>query len=83
MAAAALTREDGIYPVAQAWRLEKVGLKERVGINLASLCPGSSKPVFVEFIAPPTRTPEEYRTEIKSTRGDQMRAHRPATATPD
>jgi hypothetical protein len=40
-AAAALAREHGVYAVAQALRLDYIGLKKRVGGEVASQRPAS------------------------------------------
>jgi hypothetical protein len=81
-AAAALAREHGVYAVAQALRLDYMGLKKRLG-GVASRRPGKAKPVFVELIAPPPATGEECRIEFESTRGDKMRIHWPVRTAPD
>jgi len=81
-AAAALAREHGVYAVAQALRLDYMGLKKRLGEG-ANRRPGKSKPVFVELIAPPPAKQEECRIEFESTRGDKMRIHWPVSTVPD
>lgn len=82
-AAAELAREHGVYAVAQALRLDYMGLKKRLG-EVASRRPGKSKPVFVELIAPPPRTTcEECVIEIDSTGGGKMRIHWPVRVAPD
>ena len=80
--AAELAREHGVYAVAQALRLDYMGLKKRLG-DVASRRPGKSKPVFVELIAPPPTQPEKCLNEFESTRGDKMRIHWPASTAPD
>ena len=82
-AAATLAREHGVHAVAQALRLDYMGLKKRVGGEVASQRPANSKPVFVELIAPPPTKPEECLIEFESTRGDKMRIHWPASIAPD
>ena len=82
-AAAALARQHGVYAVAQALRLDYMGLKKRVGGGVASQRPANSKPVFVELIAPPPAQPEKCLIEFESTRGDKMRIHWPASTAPD
>jgi len=77
-AAAALARERGVYAVAQALRLDYMGLKKRLG-DVPSQRPANSKPVFVELIAPPPTQPEKCLIEFESTRGDKMRIHWPAS----
>lgn len=80
-AAAGLAREHGVYAVAQALRLDYMGLKKRVGGEVASQRPARSEAVFVELIAPPLAKtlakPEECLIEFESTRGDKMRIHWP------
>lgn len=82
-AAAALARQHGVYAVAQALRLDYMGLKKRVGGGVASQRPANSKPVFVELIAPPPAQPAKCLIEFESTRGDKMRIHWPASTAPD
>ena len=73
-AAAELAREHGVYAVAQAMRLNYMGLKKRLG-EVASRRPNKSSPVLVEWIAsPPRATCEECLIEFKSTRGGKMRS---------
>ncbi len=81
-AAAELAREHGVYAVAQALRLDYMGLKKRLG-EVASRRPGNSKPVFVELIAPPPAACEECLIEFESTRGGKMRIHWPVRVAPD
>ena len=81
-AAAELARAHGVYAVAQALRLDYMGLKKRLG-EVASRRPNKSKPVFVELIAPPSAKHEECLIEFESTRGDKMRIHWPVRVAPD
>ena len=81
-AAAELAREHGVYAVAQPLRLDYRGLKKRLG-EVASRRPDKSKPVFVEFIAPPPPAWEECLIEFESTRGGKMRIHLPVRTAPD
>ena len=81
-AAAELAREHGVYAVAQALRLDYMGLKKRLG-EAVGRRPGNSKPVFVELIAPPPAACEECLIEFESTRGDKMRIHWPVRTAPD
>lgn len=82
-AAAELTREHGVYVVAQALRMDYMGLKKRLG-EAASRRPNKSRPVFVELIAPPPPAKcEECLIEFESTRGDKMRIHWPVRVAPD
>jgi len=80
--AAELAREHGVHAVAQALRLDYMGLKKRLG-EVAGRRPGKSKPVFVELIAPPPAKYEEWLIEFESTRGDKMRIHWPVRTAPD
>jgi hypothetical protein len=81
-AATELAREHGVHAVAQALRLDYMGLKKRLG-EVAGRQPGKSKPVFVELIAPPPAKYEEWLIEFESTRGDKMRIHWPVRTAPD
>ena len=82
-AAAELAREHGVYAVAQALRLDYVGLKKRLG-EVGDRRPNKSKPVFVELIAPPPQaTGEECLIEFESARGGKMRIHWPVRVAPD
>ena len=81
-AAAELAREHGVYAVAQALRLDYMGLKKRLG-EAAGRRPDKSKPVFVELIAPPPARGEECRIEFESTHGGKMRIHWPVKVAPD
>jgi hypothetical protein len=82
-AAAELAREHGVYAVAQALRLDYMGLKRRLGGEVASQRPDKSKTVFVELMAPPPAKCEECLIEFESTRGDKMRIHWPVRTAPD
>lgn len=81
-AAAELAREHGVYAVAQALRLDYMGLKKRLG-EVTPCRPDKPKPVFVELIAPPPTKSEECLIEFESTRGDKMRIHWPVGTAPD
>jgi len=81
-AAAKLAREHGVYTVAQALRLDYMGLKKRLG-DVASQRPAKSNPVFVELMAPPPAKYEECLIEFESTRGGKMRIHWPVRTAPD
>lgn len=82
-AAAELAREHGVYAVAQALRLDYMGLKRRLGGEVASQRPDKSKTVFVELIAPPLAKSEECLIEFESARGGKMRIHWPVRTAPD
>jgi hypothetical protein len=82
-AAAELARVHGVYAVAQALRLDYMGLKRRLGGEVARRRPDKSKPVFAELIAPPPAAGEECLIEIDSTRGGKMRIHWPVRTAPD
>ena len=81
-AAVELAREYGVHAVAQALRLDYMGLKKRLG-EVASRRPDKSKPVFVELITPPPAAREECLIEFESERGDKMRIHWPVRVAPD
>ena len=81
-AAAELAREHGVYAVAQALRLDYMGLKKRLG-EVASRRPNKSKPVFVELIAPSPAAGEECLIAFESTRGGKMSIHWPVRVAPD
>ena len=81
-AAAELARAHGVYAVAQALRLDYMGLKKRLG-QVANRRPGKSKPVFVELIAPPSAKHEGCLIEFESTRGGKMSIHWPVRVAPD
>ena len=81
-AAAELAHEHGVYAVAQALRLDYMGLKKRLG-EVASRRPDKSKPVFVELIAPPPAAREECLIEFESARGGKVRIHWPVRVAPD
>ena len=79
---AKLARAHGVYVVAQALRLDYMGLKRRLGGEAESRRADKSKPVFVELIAPLPRL-EECLIEFESTRGGKMRIHWPVRVAPD
>jgi hypothetical protein len=60
-----------------------MGLRKRVGGEVASQRPADAQSVFVELIGPPVGKPEECLIEFESTRGDKMRIHWPASTAPD
>jgi len=82
-AAAELAREHGVYAVAQALRLDYMGLKRRLDGEVVRQRPDESKPVFVELIATLPPTGEECLIEIDSTGGSKMRIHWPVRVAPD
>jgi hypothetical protein len=82
-AAAELARAHGVHAVAQALRLDYMGLKRRLGGEVARRGPNKSKPVFVELIAPPPAKCGECLIELESTSGDKMRIHWPVRVAPD
>lgn len=73
----ALARDHGVYSVAQALRLDDMGLRKRVGGEVASQRPADSQSVFVE-LGLPVGKPEECLIEFESTRGNKMRIKWPA-----
>ena len=81
-AAAELAREHGVYAVAQALRLDYMGLKKRLGEG-ANRRRSKSKPVFVELITPPPAACEDCLIEFESARSGKMRIHWPVRVAPD
>ena len=82
-AAAALAREHGVYAIAQALRLDYMGLRKRVGGEVASQRPADAQSVFVELIAPSSSAGEECLIAFESTRGGKMSIHWPVCTAPD
>jgi hypothetical protein len=81
-AAVELARQHGVYAVAHPLRLDYMGLKKRL-----TAAPGfrrkTSKPAFVELIAPHPVTPEECMIELESSSGSKMRIQWKTAAPPD
>jgi len=81
-AATELAKEHGLYTVAQALKLDYLGLKKRVGDS----APRRRKPAsarFVELIAPGPPKLDECVIEFESTRGGKMRIQWKAGTPPD
>lgn len=81
-AAVELARRHGVYAVAQPLRLDYMGLKRRLG-GAATLQRETTKPAFIELIAPPRATLEECVIELESVSGGKMRIQWKAAAPPD
>jgi hypothetical protein len=81
-AAVGLARQHGVYAVAHPLRLDYMGLKKRLG-GIPSLRRKATQPAFVELIAPPPATLEEWVIEFESSRGGKMRIQWKASAPPD
>src|SRR6266852_5103217 len=81
-AAVELARQHGVYSVAHPLRLDYMGLKKRLAAA-PSLRRMTSKPAFVELIAPHPATLEECVIELESSGGSKMRIQRRTTAPPD
>jgi len=81
-AAVELARQHGVYSVAHPLRLDYMGLKKR--LTAAPRLPRkTSKPAFVELIAPHPATLEECVIEVESSGGSKMRIQWKTTAPPD
>ncbi len=81
-AAVELARQHGVYSVAHPLRLDYMGLKKHLG-GAPSLRQKATKPAFVELIAPPPATREEWVIELESSGGSKMRIQWKTTAPPD
>jgi hypothetical protein len=81
-AAVELARQHGVYSVAHPLRLDYMGLKKRL-TAAPSLPRKTSKPAFVELIAPHPATQEECVIEVESSGGSKMRIQWKTTAPPD
>ena len=81
-AAVELARRHGVYAVAQPLRLDYMGLKRRLD-GATTLRRETSKPAFLELIASPPATLEEYVIEFESVGGGKMRIQWKAAAPPD
>ena len=81
-AAVELARQHGVYCVAHPLRLDYMGLKKRLAAG-PSLRRRTSKPAFVELIAPHPATLEEWVIELESSGGSKMRIQWKTTAPPD
>jgi hypothetical protein len=81
-AAVELARQHGVYSVAHPLRLDYVGLKKRLA-GAPSLRRKTTKPAFVELIAPHPVTLGECVIEFESTSGGKMRIQWKASVPPD
>ena len=77
-----LARQHGVYSVAHALRLDYMRLKKRLG-GSGSPTRRSTKPAFVELIAPHPATLEECIIEFESSSGGKMRIQWRAAVPPD
>jgi len=81
-AAVELAREHGVYPVAHPLRLDYTRLKERLGGSPA-VRRKTSRPAFVELVAPACEQLEECVIEFESRGGSKMRIQWKAATPPD
>jgi hypothetical protein len=81
-AAVELARQHGVYPVAHPLRLDYMQLKRRLG-GVPSSRRKTTKPVFVELVAPSPGKVDEWVIEVESSRGAKMRIQWKATVPPD
>jgi hypothetical protein len=81
-AAVELARQHGVYSVAHPLRLDYMGLKKRLA-GVSRLRRKTTKPAFVELIAPLPATLEECMIELESSGGSKMRIQWKTTAPPD
>ena len=81
-AAVELARQHGVYPVAHPLRLDYMQLKKRLG-GVPSPRRKTTKPAFVELVAPTPGKLDECVIEFESSHGAKMRIHWKATVPPD
>jgi hypothetical protein len=81
-AAVELARQHGVYPVAHPLRLDYMQLKKRLG-EVPSPRRKTTKPAFVELVAPSPGKVDEWVIEVESSRGAKMRIQWKATVPPD
>ena len=81
-AAVELARQHGVYPVAHPLRLDYMQLKKRLG-GVPSPRRKTTKPAFVELVAPTPGKLDGCVIEFESSRGDKMRIQWKATVPPD
>jgi hypothetical protein len=81
-AAVELARQHGVYPVAHPLRLDYMQLKKRLG-GVPSPRRKTTKPAFVELVAPSPGKVDEWVIEVESSRGAKMRIQWKATVPPD
>ena len=82
-AAIELARQYGVYPVAHPLRLDYTRLKKQLGGPPTRRQRRTTKPAFVELIAPLPATLEECMIELESSGGSKMRIQWKTTAPPD
>jgi hypothetical protein len=80
-AAVELARQHGIYRVAQALRLDYMGLKKRLN-GMVSQPPSAGRTAFVELVTTPS-TVAECVIEFESATDGKMRIQWKSTAPPD
>ena len=81
-AAVELARQHGVYPVAHPLRLDYMQLKKRLG-GVPSPRRKTTKPAFVELVAPSPGKVDEWVIEVESSRGAKIRIQWKATVPPD
>ena len=81
-AAVELARQHGVYPVAHPLRLDYMQLKKRLG-GVPSPRRKTTKPAFVELVAPSRAQLGECVIEFESAGGSKMRIQWKAAAPPD
>jgi hypothetical protein len=81
-AAVELARQHGVYPVAHPLRLDYMQLKKRLG-GVPSPRRKTTKPAFVELVAPAPGKLDGCVIEFESSRGAKMRIQWKATVPPD
>jgi hypothetical protein len=77
-----LARQHGVYAVAHPLRLDYTRLKERLG-GSSGRRRKTTKPAFVELIAPKPTKLHEFVIEIEALHGAKMRIQWKTAAAPD
>ena len=77
-----LARQQGVYAVAHPLRLDYTRLKERLGES-SGRRRKTTKPAFVELIAPKPTKLHEFVIEIEASHGAKMRIEWRTAAPPD
>lgn len=77
-----LARQHGVYTVAHPLRLDYTRLKERLGES-SGRRRKTTKPAFVELIAPKPTKLHEFVIEIEASNGAKMRIQWRTAAPPD
>jgi hypothetical protein len=80
--AVGLARQQGVYAVARPLRLDYTRLKERLGES-SGRRRKTTKPAFVELIAPKPTKLHEFVIEIEASHGAKMRIEWRTAAPPD